>query len=60
MSIHGEIMGLHLAMISARASDENIERDAHSFQRKAFKLHQSVGRIQPQSVKPKVTTTRIK
>ncbi|KAK8131121.1 hypothetical protein PG984_007559 [Apiospora sp. TS-2023a] len=60
MSIHTDIMGLHLDMISARASDENIERDAHAFQRRAFKLHQMVSKLQPQSVKPKAAATKIK
>ncbi|KAK7992367.1 hypothetical protein PG996_012601 [Apiospora saccharicola] len=60
MTIHTDIMGLHFDMISVRASDENIERDAHSFQRRAFKLHQTVNKLQPQSAKPRVTGTRIK
>ncbi|KAK8085461.1 hypothetical protein PG997_006732 [Apiospora hydei] len=60
MSIHNDIMGLHLDMISAQASDANIEREAHSFQRRSFKLHQAVNKMPPQKTKPKAAPTKIK
>ena len=60
LSIHTEIMGLHLDMLSNKAGDSNIERQAHSFQRQAFKLHQSVLKLQPQSAKRKEAVTKSK
>ncbi|KAK7943822.1 uncharacterized protein PG986_012935 [Apiospora aurea] len=60
MAIHNDIMGLHLDMISAKASDDNIEREAHSFQRRSFKLHQAINKMQPQDPKPKVVAAKIK
>ncbi|KAK8044432.1 hypothetical protein PG993_004456 [Apiospora rasikravindrae] len=60
MSIHNDIMGLHVDMISAKASGANIEREAHFFQRRAFKLHQAVNKMQHQKLKPKAAATRVK
>ncbi|KAK8069994.1 hypothetical protein PG994_006610 [Apiospora phragmitis] len=60
MSIHNEMMALHLRTISKKASDNNIVQEAHLFQRRALDLHLSVGKMQPQSVKPKTAVTKIK
>ncbi|KAK6850984.1 hypothetical protein PG987_000618 [Apiospora arundinis] len=60
ISTHSKIMDLHFEMISAKASDANIEREAHSFQRQAFKLHQSLDKVkQPQVMTPEPSPIKI-
>ncbi|KAK7976284.1 hypothetical protein PG989_014747 [Apiospora arundinis] len=60
MVIHSKMMDLHFEMISPTAIDANMEREAHSFQRQAFKIHQKVDKLQPQLMTPESSPAKIK